>query len=80
MSPLYASSHLILTATSFSTCTHTSYFPDLERSASQPRDELVSGCLKGLTWGTWLAQFLGEHMTLDVGVVSLNPTLGVEPT
>ena len=30
-------------------------------------------------WGTWLAQLV-EHMTLDLGVVSLSPMLGVELT
>lgn len=29
--------------------------------------------------GTWLAQSV-EHVTLDLGVVSLSPTLGVEMT
>ena len=30
-------------------------------------------------WGAWPAQFV-EHLTLDLGVMSLNPTLGVETT
>ena len=30
-------------------------------------------------WGGWLAQSV-EHVTLDVGVISLSPTLGVEFT
>ena len=29
--------------------------------------------------GTWLAQLVG-HATLDLGVVSLSPTMGVEIT
>ena len=29
--------------------------------------------------GTWLAQ-LADHITLDLKVVSLSPTLGMEPT
>jgi len=30
-------------------------------------------------WGAWLAQSV-EHTTLDLGVVSSSPTLGVEVT
>jgi len=30
-------------------------------------------------WGAWLAQWV-EHVTLDLGVVSSSPTLGVEIT
>ena len=29
--------------------------------------------------GTWLAQMV-EHATLDLGVMSLSPVLGIEPT
>ena len=32
-----------------------------------------------ILWGAWLA-LLAEHVTLDLGVVSLSPTLGVEIT
>ena len=34
---------------------------------------------KSLLRGVWLAQLV-EHMTFDLGVVSLNPMLGVEIT
>ena len=30
-------------------------------------------------WGTWLAQ-LEEHVTLDLGVMSLSPAMGVKIT
>ena len=30
-------------------------------------------------WGTWLAQSV-EHATLDLGILSLSPMLGVEIT
>ena len=33
--------------------------------------------LKMVFWGTWLTQ-LEEHATLDLGVVSLSPMMGVE--
>ena len=33
----------------------------------------------GKGWGTWLAQSI-EHVTLDLGVVSSSPTLGIEIT
>ena len=29
-------------------------------------------------WGTWLAQSM-KHETLDLGVMSLSPMLGIEP-
>lgn len=31
------------------------------------------------SWGAWLAQLV-EHVTIDLGVVCLSPTLGVEMT
>ena len=34
---------------------------------------------KGINWGIWLAQSV-EHATLDLRVVSLSPTLGMEIT
>ena len=45
-------------------------FPILSLSLSQK---------EGLYEGTWLTR-LEEHAILDLGVVSLNPTLGVEIT
>ena len=32
-----------------------------------------------MSWGAWLAQLV-EHVTFDLGVMSLNPMLGAEIT
>ena len=32
-----------------------------------------------VVWGTWLAQLV-EHVTVDLRIMSLSPTLGMVPT
>ena len=40
---------------------------------------MITNLIKTQSWGTWLALSV-EHVTLDLGVLSSSPMLGIELT